>query len=71
MRALTIVGVLLLVLGGLILTGRLSRKSTETLVEVGDLKAEVEGSEAFPKWTGVLALVAGVGLIAAGARKKA
>ncbi len=71
MRALTIVGVLLLVLGGLILTGRFSRKTSETLVEIGDVKAEVEGSEALPKWTGILALVAGVGLIAAGARKKA
>ncbi|HSE28769.1 MAG TPA: hypothetical protein VLA95_11120 [Gemmatimonadales bacterium] len=71
MRVLTILGALLLVLGGLILSGQLSRKSSETVLEVGDLKAEVEGSEAFPKWTGVLALVAGVGLIAAGARKKA
>ncbi len=71
MRALTIVGVLLLVLGGLILTGQFSRKTSETLLEVGDVKAEVQGSERFPQWTGILALVAGVGLIAAGARKKA
>lgn len=71
MRPLMIVGVLLLVLGGLILTGQFSRKTSETLVEIGDVKAEVEGSERFPQWTGILALVAGVGLIAAGARKKA
>ena len=71
MRALTVLGVLFLVLGGLILTGRLSRKSTETLVEIGEVKAEVEATEALPRWTGILALAVGVGLVAAGARKKA
>jgi hypothetical protein len=71
MRPLAILGVILLIVGGLILSGRLSRKSSETLLEVGGVKAEVEDSKAFPQWTGILALVAGVGLIAAGARKKA
>jgi hypothetical protein len=71
MRPLAILGVILLIVGGLILSGRLSRKSSETLLEVGGVKAEVEDSKAFPQWTGIVALVAGVGLIAAGARKKA
>jgi hypothetical protein len=70
MRAATIVGVLLLILGGLILSGVLSRKSSETVLEIGGVKAEVEESRSFPRWTGIVALVAGVGLIAAGARKR-
>ena len=71
MRPVAIIGVLLLIFGGLVLSGKLSRKSSETVLEVGGVKAEVEDTKAFPQWTGILALVAGVGLIVAGAGKKA
>lgn len=71
MRPVAIIGVLLLIFGGLVLSGRLSRTSSETVLEVGGVKAEVQDTKAFPQWTGILALVAGVGLIVAGARKKA
>jgi hypothetical protein len=71
MRAATIVGVLLLILGGLILSGRLSRTNSQTAIEVGGVKAEVKETRTLPRWTGIVALVAGVGLIAAGARKTA
>ncbi|MGH2608356.1 MAG: hypothetical protein ACRDHF_04640 [Tepidiformaceae bacterium] len=71
MRPLAIVGVLLLILGGLILSGTLSRKSSETVFEMGGVKAEVRESRPFPRWTGVVALVAGVGLIAMGAGRRA
>ena len=70
MRPVAIVGVLLLILGGLILSGVLSRKSSETVLEIGGVKAEVEESRAFPRWTGVVALVAGVGLVMAGMKKQ-
>ena len=68
MRAFIAIGVLLIALGGLILAGKLTFKTSEQGVDVGFLKAEVHEKKPLPEWTGVVALIAGVGFLLWGRR---
>jgi hypothetical protein len=62
--ALVVVGLVILVWGGFDYT------SEETGFEAGPIKVDVEKQERFevPKWVGVVAVVAGAGLLLAGGR---
>ncbi|HEY9518305.1 MAG TPA: hypothetical protein VIQ98_03565 [Gemmatimonadales bacterium] len=44
--------------------------TSDTLVEVGGLKASVEEKRAVPSWVGVAAIVGGLVMVGAGARKQ-
>lgn len=70
MKGLVLAGILVVGLGIYILVRGLSVTTSDTLVEVGGLKASVEEKRAVPSWVGVAAIVGGLVLAAAGARKK-
>jgi len=70
MRPLTLVGILLLILGAFVLVRGMSYKSKDEVLRVGDLKASVEQRHAVPTWAGGVAVVAGLVLIAAGAKRR-
>ena len=44
--------------------------TSDTVLEVGGLKASVEEKRSVPSWVGVAAIVGGLVLVGAGARKK-
>jgi len=70
MKGLVLAGILVAALGIYILMRGLSVTTSDTLVEVGGLKASVEEKRAVPSWVGVAAIVGGLLLVGAGARKK-
>ena len=70
MKGLVLAGILVAALGIYILVRGLSVTTSDTLVEVGGLKASVEEKRAVPSWVGVAAIVGGLVLAGAGARKK-
>ena len=73
MKASVIVGVLLIVLGTAALVYKnFSYTSKETILQIGDLKAtaETEKNIPIPNILGIVAIVAGVIIIAVGAKKK-
>ena len=70
MKGLVLAGILVAALGIYILVRGLSVTTSDTLVEVGGLKASVEEKRAVPSWVGVAAIVGGLLLVGAGARKK-
>ena len=70
MKGLTLAGILVAALGVFILVRGLSYKSSDTVLEVGGLKASVEERRSVPTWVGVAAIVGGLVLVGAGARKK-
>ena len=70
MKGLTLAGILVAAVGVFILVRGLSYKSSDTVLEVGGLKASVEERRSIPTWVGVAAIVGGLVLVGAGARKK-
>ena len=70
MKGLVLAGILVAGLGIYILMRGLSVTTSDTLVEVGGLKASVEEKRAVPSWVGVAAIVGGLLLVGAGARKR-
>ena len=70
MRTVVLIGILLVAAGGLILSGRLARTTTQEVVRIGEFRAEARQREPFPQWTGFVCLAAGVGLILVGARRR-
>ena len=71
MRLVQIVGILCLLAGGYILIRGFTYTKQESVIEIGDLKAGVKEKKTVPPLVGGLAIVAGVGLIALGARRSA
>jgi hypothetical protein len=70
MKGLTLAGILVAAVGIFILVRGLSYKSSDTVLEVGGLKASVEERRTVPTWVGVAAIVGGLVMVGAGARKK-
>lgn len=70
MKGLTLAGILVAALGVFILVRGLSYKSSDTVLEVGGLKASVEERRTVPAWVGIAAIVGGLVMVGAGARKK-
>lgn len=70
MKGLTLAGILVAAVGVFILVCGLSYKSSDTVLEVGGLKASVEERRSVPTWVGIAAIVGGLVMVGAGARKK-
>lgn len=70
MRGLVLAGILVAAVGIYILVRGLSVTTSDTVLEVGGLKASVEEKRAVPSWVGVAAIVGGLVLVGAGARKR-
>ncbi|SNR70654.1 hypothetical protein SAMN05192560_0614 [Methylobacillus rhizosphaerae] len=73
MKTSIVVGVLLVILGAAALVYKgFSFTQEETVVQLGSLKAtaEVEKDVVIPDVLGIAAIVAGIALVALGARKK-
>ena len=70
MKGLSIAGLLIAALGVFILVKGLTYKRSETVLDVGPLKASVEERRSIPTWAGVVAIVGGLVMVGAGARKK-
>lgn len=70
MKGMTLAGILVAVVGVFILVRGLNYKSSNTVLEVGGLKASVEERRSVPTWVGIAAIVGGLVLVGAGARKK-
>ena len=70
MRPLSLVGIVLLALGAFIVFRGATYKSRDEVLRVGDLKASVEEKHAIPTWVGGIAIVAGIVLLAAGAKRR-
>jgi uncharacterized membrane protein len=70
MRGLVLAGILVAAAGIYILVRGLTVTTSDTLVEVGGLKASVEEKRAVPSWVGVAAIVGGLVMVGAGARQK-
>ena len=70
MRASSIVGIILILLGayGLIKGGFTTQKE---VVEVGDVKITAPEEQTIPSWASILAIVVGIGVVAVGARRNA
>lgn len=70
MRALMLIGILLVGVGGYVVFKGMSYRSEKTVVKVGEFEAKVEQQRSIPAWAGGLAIVGGVALVVAGARKR-
>jgi len=70
MRILQVLGVILIAGGLFILIKGPSYSSEKSVFKIGDVEAKVAQEHTIPPWAGGAALVAGVVLIVAGARKK-
>jgi hypothetical protein len=71
MRPLILAGIVLLGLGAFVLLRGGSFTTRRDVLKVGDVKITADEQQSIPPWLGGVALVAGVVLIAAGARKRA
>ena len=69
MRALQVVGAILILGGLFVLIKSPSYSSEKSLLKIGDVEARVSQEHAIPPWAGGATVVAGVILIVAGARK--
>ena len=70
MRPATLVGLLLLAVGGLIAFRGFSYSSNRSVLKVGEFEATLEERQTVPTWAGGLVAVAGLVLVAASMRKR-
>jgi hypothetical protein len=68
MKASTVVGILLAVVGAFIVFRGLTYQDREDIVRVGDVRIQAETRKAIPTWIGAAAIVGGVLLVVAGSR---
>lgn len=71
MRPLMIAGLVLLALGAFVLVRGGSFTTRKEVLKVGDVKVTANERQSLPPWVGGVALLAGAGLLVAGARKRA
>jgi hypothetical protein len=71
MRQLILAGILILGLGAVLLLRGGSIATRREVLKVGDVKITADEQQSIPPWVGGLAMLAGVALILAGARKRA
>jgi hypothetical protein len=71
MRPLILAGIVILGLGAFVLLRGASFTSRRNVLQVGDLKVSATERQSIPPWVGGVALVGGLALIVAGARKRA
>jgi drug/metabolite transporter (DMT)-like permease len=66
MRPRVIIGIALILAGLFVVFRGISYSSERQVMRVGDMEARVEERHAIPAWVGVVAIVGGVALLAAG-----
>lgn len=71
MRPFIVAGILLVGLGAFVLLRGASFTSRKDVLKVGDVKVTANEQRAVPPWVGGAAVVAGVILLVAGARRQA
>ena len=71
MKATTVIGALLIAAGLFVLINGASFTRDKTVLKAGPLEANVEKKESIPPWTGGVALVVGIGLVAVGLKSRA
>ena len=71
LRPLTIAGIVLLCLGAFVVLRGMSFTSRRNVLDIGDLTITADEQRSVPPWVGGAAVVVGVVLIVAGARKRA
>ncbi len=69
MRPLILVGIVVFGLGAFVFLRGASFTSKRDVLQVGDVKITADEQQTVPPWLGGVAMVAGVVLIVAGARK--
>jgi drug/metabolite transporter (DMT)-like permease len=70
MKPQLIAGILLVALGAFIVLRGLNYGSQRSVLRVGEFQTSVEEQRAIPSWLGVVAIVGGMLLVGAGARKR-
>jgi len=68
MRRLTVLGVVLMLLGGYILILGMSYPANRSVLKVGEFEAKLEERRSVPPWAGGAAIVGGLVLIGLGVR---
>ena len=69
MKAMTIVGAMLIVAGLFIVFNGVSFTKEKTIFKAGPIEANVNQQHSVPTWAGALSIVAGIGCVVAGLRK--
>ena len=69
MKPISWLGVVLIIVGVVLLSGRLSYTRDSETVNVGPVEVVAKRKAEIPRWTGIVLLVAGAGLMVAGARR--
>jgi hypothetical protein len=70
MKPLVLIGILVAAIGGFILVRGLTYAKDRSVLKIGGLEASVEERRSIPAWVGVVGVVGGLILIAAGAGKR-
>jgi hypothetical protein len=70
MRVFVLIGIFLVAFGGLALSGRLTRTTSQEVVRIGEFRAEAQQRQPYPQWVGFASLAVGVGFIMIGARAR-
>ncbi len=70
MRPMMILGILFVAAGLYVVVNGASFTKDKTVFKAGPFEANVEKKQDIPPWVGALAIVAGVGLVVAGVRKR-
>jgi hypothetical protein len=70
MRPLVLIGVVLIAIGGFLLYQGGTFKTRDKILEVGDVKVTATDKHVVPTWVAGLAVVAGLGLVVAGAAQR-
>jgi hypothetical protein len=71
MRTYLIAGIVIIILGAFVLLRGASFTSHRDVLQMGDMKITADEQQTIPPWVGGAAIVVGLGLIAAGALKRA
>ena len=64
-----VAGLVLIALGAVVLVRGGTFTSKRDVLKVGDLKVTADEQQTIPPWVGGLAVIVGIGVVAAGARR--
>jgi hypothetical protein len=70
MRPLMLIGIVLIAIGGFLFYQGGSFTTQKKVLEIGDVKVTAPDQHSVPTWAAGIAVLAGVGLIVAGAQRR-